>query len=133
MFIFLPLINNSVATVWSFLLLITSVKTIRTFLSFPGLYSLILFRTSFISFEYSGKVFGSFRCFRPTSSRFLWDTDPSICMDLWHSKHFIYGEEFRLSSAFVFLDSGLPTISILFRWSEEFVVLVNCVLVYLLQ
>ena len=29
----------------------------------------------------------------------------------------IYGGEFRLSSAFAFLDSGLPTISILYRWS----------------
>lgn len=45
--IFLSLINISVTTEWSFLLLITSAitssKTIRTFLSFPRLYSLILF------------------------------------------------------------------------------------------
>ena len=66
-FVFLPLISNSVAIGLSFLLLSISatvssnIKKKNLF----GLYSSIFFKISFISFEYSIKAFESFKYFKP--------------------------------------------------------------------
>ena len=71
-FNFLPVINSS-ATIWfSFLLLIISAiissKSINTLFSSPRLYLLIFLEISWISFEYSMKALGSFKCVIPTFS-----------------------------------------------------------------
>ena len=87
-FSFCSLINKSVTTRWSFLLLVTSAiassNTINAFLFFPAVYSLLLMYTFFISFEYLVKASESLNCFRLKTGRLLirsWYLDSYISLE----------------------------------------------------
>ena len=74
-FNFLPLINNSVTTEFSFLLLIKSAimssKTINIWRSLPILHSSIFLQTSYILLEYAMKALGSLKFFNPCAFSFI--------------------------------------------------------------
>ena len=82
-FIFQPLMNNSVTTGRRLLLAtsaIMSSNSINIF-SFPGLYSSILLETSYILFDYSMKALGCFKLFWPT-----WlEVDVWFHTNTWHT------------------------------------------------
>ena len=75
MFSFLPVVNNSITIIKSFLLISTlaiiSSKAIYILRFLFGFYSLIFLRISSISFEYSIKALESLKCFKSVLSRLI--------------------------------------------------------------